>query len=220
MSLGWRWGFGAVPNIHEHGAAAGCRHSSSHLTTHLCTEVWKNLNKTSYGHCDLRNASSALSGEGTVCLKSRSSCCLLPKKTFLHIKSLCCNLIAQLFLSDTLHTFSSISLFFFFFLQVLNYSEHASYTKRAPANKTANKTPKVQGKDRPKPTGGNPVPAPGPLYIHLRELLRNHYLSNSALPVISGFLGIDLDLKSYFRNPQSLNIVLINTLMSSSPGFL
>lgn len=29
MSLGWRRGFGAVPNIHEHRAAAGCRHSSS-----------------------------------------------------------------------------------------------------------------------------------------------------------------------------------------------
>lgn len=95
------------------------------------------------------------------------------QKTFLHIKSLCCNQVAQLFLPDTLNTFSSIPLlFWFFFLQALNDSQHASYTRKKPQQIKQHKTPKVQGKGRHKPTGANTVLALGPFYVHLRELLR------------------------------------------------
>lgn len=59
-----------------------------HLPPLLGTEVSNNMNKTPYGHCNLTNASSAPFGEGTVCLKPRSSCCLLPKKPFFILKPL------------------------------------------------------------------------------------------------------------------------------------
>ena len=63
--------FELCQHIHEHRAEArwSCssfQFASSLETDHLCIEVWRNLNGTTpYSHCNLRNASSNLSGEGT-----------------------------------------------------------------------------------------------------------------------------------------------------------